>query len=185
MTAQLEPTSITAFMLGLNSRMATFSVQRAINTYPQEPLTAILPGVALSELWQMMGFLENTLRLISGLILIAALLGMSAMMLASIKEREHEIHLLRVIGAPASFLFFLIELEAILVSFISMAIGTLGLYLCLVIAQDLLSADFGLHIGLNILSFSNIVFLMLVTGATIIAAAIPSFTAYKSANRGR
>ena len=185
MTAQLEPTSITAFMLGLNSRMATFSVQRAINTYRQEPLTAILPGVALSELWQMMGFLENTLRLISGLILIAALLGMSAMMLASIKEREHEIHLLRVIGAPASFLFFLIELEAILVSFISMAIGTLGLYLCLVIAQDLLSADFGLHIGLNILSFSNIVFLMLVTGATIIAAAIPSFTAYKSASRGR
>ena len=181
----LEPKSITAFMLGLNSRIATFSVQRDINNYRKEPLTAILPGVALSELWQMMGFLENTLRLISGLILIAALLGLSAMMLASIKEREHEIHLLRVIGAPASFLFLLIELEALLVSFVSMTIGSVGLYLSLIIARDALSTDFGLHIGLNILSFNNIMFLALVAGSTIVAAAIPSFTAYKSANRGQ
>lgn len=181
----LEPKSITAFMLGLNSRIATFSVQRDINNYRKEPLTAILPGVALSELWQMMGFLENTLRLISGLILIAALLGLSAMMLASIKEREHEIHLLRVIGAPASFIFLLIELEALLVSLVSMAIGSAGLYFSLIIAQDALSTDFGLHIGLNILSLNNIIFLALVAGSTIIAAAIPSFTAYKSANRSQ
>lgn len=181
----LQPKSITAFMLGLNSRIATFSVQRDINNYRKEPLTAILPGVALSELWQMMGFLENTLRLISGLILIAALLGLSAMMLASIKEREYEIHLLRVIGAPASFLFLLIELEALLVSLASMAIGSVVLYLSLIIARDPLSTDFGLHIGLNILSLNNMIFLALVAGSTIIAAAIPSFTAYKSANRGR
>ncbi|MGB2044584.1 MAG: ABC transporter permease [Porticoccaceae bacterium] len=181
----LQPKNITAFMLGLNSRIATFSVQRDINNYRKEPLTAILPGVALSELWQMMGFLENTLRLISGLILIAALLGLSAMMLASIKEREYEIHLLRVIGAPASFLFLLIELEALLVSLASMAIGSVVLYLSLIIARDPLSTDFGLHIGLNILSFNNMIFLALVAGSTIIAAAIPSFTAYKSANRGR
>ena len=37
---------------------------------------------------------------IPGLILIAAQLGLSAMMLASIRAHEHEIHLLRVIGAP-------------------------------------------------------------------------------------
>jgi len=103
---ELEPKSITAFMLGLTSRMNTFRVQRDINNYSNEPLTAILPGVALAELWQMMGLLENTLRLISGLILVAALLGLSAMMLASIRERKYEIHLLRVIGAPPWFLFF-------------------------------------------------------------------------------
>ena len=107
------------------------------------------------------------------------------MMLASIKEREYEIHLLRVIGAPASFLFLLIELEALLVSLASMAIGSVVLYLSLIIARDPLSTDFGLHIGLNILSLNNMIFLALVAGSTIIAAAIPSFTAYKSANRGR
>tara|TARA_B110000093_G_scaffold43575_1_gene46601 strand:- start:50 stop:1297 length:1248 start_codon:yes stop_codon:yes gene_type:complete len=182
---ELEPKTITAFMLGLTSRMNTFRVQRDINNYSNEPLTAILPGVALAELWQMMGLLENTLRLISGLILVAALLGLSAMMLASIRERKYEIHLLRVIGAPPWFLFFLVELEALLVSFVSMLVGITGLYLSLLIAGDVLSADFGMHIGLNILSFNNVLFLLLVAGSTVIAAAIPSFMAYKSASIGR
>jgi len=181
---ELEPEKITAFMLGLTSRMATFRIQRDINNYSKEPLSAILPGVALSELWQMMGLLENTLRLIAGLILISAVLGLSAMMLASIKEREREIQLLRVIGAPAFYLFLLIELEALLISFISMLLGTAGLYLSLIITRDLLSSNFGLHIGLNILSVNNTLFLLLVAVSTMIAAAIPSLTVYKVAHRG-
>lgn len=180
---ELNPKSITAFMLGLTSRMATFGVQRDINNYRKDPLSAILPGVALAELWQMIGLLENTLRLISGLILISALLGLSAMMLASIKEREGEIHLLRVVGAPAFFLFLLIQLEALLISFVSMLIGTTSLYLSVFMARDLLSTNFGLHIGLNILSYNNILFLLLVVSATLVVSTIPSFTAYKSANR--
>lgn len=180
---ELNPKSITAFMLGLTSRMATFGVQRDINNYRKDPLSAILPGVALAELWQMIGLLENTLRLISGLILISALLGLSAMMLASIKEREREIHLLRVVGAPAFFLFLLIQLEALLISFVSMLIGTTSLYLSVFMARDLLSTNFGLHIGLNILSYNNILFLLLVVSATLVVSTIPSFTAYKSANR--
>jgi putative ABC transport system permease protein len=181
---ELEPEKITAFMLGLTSRMATFRIQRDINNYSKEPLSAILPGVALSELWQMMGLLENTLRLIAGLILISAVFGLSAMMLASIKEREREIQLLRVIGAPAFYLFLLIELEALLISFISMLLGTAGLYLSLIITRDLLSSNFGLHIGLNILSLNNTLFLLLVAVSTMIAAAIPSLTVYKVAHRG-
>jgi len=133
----------------------------------------------------MMGLLENTLRLISGLILIAALLGLSAMMLASIKEREHEIHLLRVIGAPAFFLFLLIELEALLMSFMSILIAITGLYVSLLMSRDWLSTEFGLHIGLNILSYNNALFLLLVVGSTIIASTIPSLTAYKNANSAR
>lgn len=177
----LRPKTITAFMLGLNSRMATFRVQRDINNYRKEPLTAILPGVALSELWQMMGLLENTLRLTSALILIAALLGLSAMMLASIREREHEIHLLRVIGAPPGFLFLLIELEALLISVLSILVGTAGLSLSLLLTKDFLASSFGLHFSLQLLSDNNLLFILLVIGSTVIAAALPSFSAYKNA----
>lgn len=178
---QLKPKTITAFMLGLNSRMATFRVQRDINNYRKEPLTAILPGVALSELWQMMDLLENTLRLISALILIAALLGLSAMMLASIREREHEIHLLRVIGAPSGFLFLLIELEALLISALSILAGTAGLYLSLLFTKNFLASNFGLHIGSQLLSGNNLTFILLVIGSTALAAALPAFFAYKNA----
>jgi putative ABC transport system permease protein len=42
----LHPQAITAFMLGLNSKISTFALQREINEYRGEPLLAILPGVA-------------------------------------------------------------------------------------------------------------------------------------------
>ena len=176
----LEPKTITAFMVGLKSRIATFRVQRAINNYNKEPLMAILPGVALSELWQMMGILENTLRLVSALVLVAALLGLSAMLLASIRERQQEIRLLRVVGAPPFFLFLLIELEAILISLTSIFLGAIMLYFCLELVRDLLISHFGLHITSNIFSNSSPIFLIFVIFATLLAAAVPSFTAYKS-----
>ena len=181
---ELQPNTITAFMLGLTSKMATFRVQRDINNYRQEPLSAILPGVALSELWQMMGLLENTLRLISVLILVSALLGLSSMMLMSIRERQHEIHLLRVIGASPGFLFLLVELEAILMSIFSLALGSVGLFICLLLAEDFLVSEFGLNIDVNILSGDSLLFMLAVIGATATAAAVPSFMAYRNAKLG-
>lgn len=177
----LQPKSVTAMMIGLTSRMATFRVQRDINQYVKEPLLAILPGVALSELWQMMGMLENTLRLISVLILLAALLGLSAMLLTSIREREREIQLLRVIGAPPTFVVLLIELEALVISSISIFIAVLSLYICLATTADFLAANFGLHISTNIFTESNILLLLVAIFATLIAAAVPSIGAYKNA----
>jgi len=180
---QLQPESITAFMLGLKSRMATFRVQRTINEYGREPLLAILPGVALSELWQMMNVLENTLRLISVLILIAALLGLSAMLLASIRERNHEVQLLRIIGAPPIFLFLLIELEALLIILLSTVLGVSILYACLVTARNFLASEYGLYIQSNILSGSALHLVLIVIIANLAAAAIPALTMYKSAKK--
>lgn len=177
----LQPASITAFMLGLNSKMATFSMQRKINNYPREPLMAILPGVALSELWQMMGTFEHTLRLISICILLSALLGLSAMLLASIREREHEIQLLRVIGAPPLFLFLLIELEALLITLVAFVLSSALLYVALIVAGDHLASEFGLHLSTHIWSEDNASIMMLVVFSTLIAAAIPSLKAYRHA----
>jgi len=179
---ELKSQSITAFMLGLKSRMATFHVQRDINNYKKEPMLAILPGAVLSEFWQIMKVLENTLRLVSVLILIASLLGLSAMLLASIRERNREIQLLRVIGASPIFIFFLIELEALIVSFLSMVLGAALLYLCLVCAKGVLVSDFGVHVQANIFSENALYLLFLILFSTIVAASIPSINAYKSAS---
>ena len=177
----MHPKSITAMMLGLKSRMATFHVQRYINNYKQEPLSSILPGVALMELWQMMGLFENVLRLISAFVLIASLLGLSAMLLTSIREREHEIRLLRMIGASPIYLFFLIQMEALLISLSSMAIGILCLWAINVSTNELIASEFGLYTSSNILSTESIYTLLIILALTIISSAIPAFTSYKNA----
>ena len=179
--AALEPDHVTAAMLGLKSRIATLKVQREINEYRGEPLMAILPGVALTELWQMMGLLENVLRLISLLVLGSAVLGLSAMLLASIRERDQEIQLLRVIGAPPLFLFLLIELEALLITLLGVAAGALSLFVCLLLIDDWLMASFGLHVSPMVLSGDSLYLLLAVFIATFVAAATPSFNAYRYA----
>lgn len=179
----LTPTSITAFMVGLTSRMATFGVKNNIDQYPDEPLTAILPGVALSELWQIMGSVEQVLELISYLILLASLLGLSAMLLASIRERQYEIQLLRMLGAPPWYIVLIIELEAILIALISTAICLLALSAVLTGFQSTFIEEFGLRLSTNIFSINNVLILGLVQIATIIAAAIPAAMAYRSAKQ--
>lgn len=176
-----EPASITAFMLGLNSKMATFRLQRQINGFPGEPLMAILPGVALSELWQMVGMFEDILRLISMLVLVAAVLGLGAVLLASVRERNHEIHLLRVLGAPPYYLFFLMELEALLICLVGMLLGSACLYISLALVEDALFANFGLHLDPGVFTLEGLLIMLLVLAAALLAAAIPSMRVYTQA----
>jgi putative ABC transport system permease protein len=177
----LQPKSITAFMLGLSSKMATFQVQRSINEYAPEPVVAILPGVALSELWRMIGVLENTLLLVSILVFIAACLGVSSMLLASIRERRHEIQLLRIIGAPPYFLFLMIELEALLITLLGCLLGAGLLMACLALLQGYLVAEYGIYIASNILTKNSGYLLMSIIMASIVVAIIPSLSGYRKA----
>ena len=48
--SQLKVDQITSFLLGTKSRISTLYLQREINTYKPEPLTAIIPAYTLQEL---------------------------------------------------------------------------------------------------------------------------------------
>ncbi len=178
---ELVPASITAFMVGLESRMATFDFQRHVNDYRQEPLLAILPGVALAELWQMMALLENVLALIAALVLVSALLGMMTMLLASMREREREIAVLRAIGAPASTLFLLIEIEALLITLVGVLIGVLGLQAALLAAQSWVGSHFGLYIEAGLFGTDTLFYAGMVVLAAMLLATVPSWQAYRRA----
>lgn len=178
---KLQPKEITAFLVGLKSRMTTFELQRNINQYKKEPLTALLPGVALSELWQIMGILENTLRLIASLVLLSALLGLCAMLLASIKEREQEIQLLRIIGAGPCFLFFLIQMEAIMIGLLSILFASLTLSAVLHFCSDWVTFKYGIQLTSHIFSANNLKLLTLIIIATSIVASLPALRFYRSA----
>ncbi|NJN47031.1 MAG: ABC transporter permease, partial [Candidatus Competibacteraceae bacterium] len=108
----LTPKTITAFMVGLHSKISTFSVQRAINEYRGEPLLAILPGVALQELWDLMSVAEQALMAISVFVVITGLIGMLTVILASLNERRREMAILRSVGARPTHIFGLLMTEA-------------------------------------------------------------------------
>ncbi|UAA40579.1 ABC transporter permease [Paraneptunicella aestuarii] len=174
-----HPESITAVMLGLTSKIATLGYLRTINEYKGEPLSAIMPGLALQELWQMMNMVENTLTLIAYLVLLAALFGMMTMLLASMRERQREIAILRAAGASALFVLVLIEAESMLIVILGMLLGFIALVGVLSLYQALLAEEFGLFVSAVPDLASSLGYALLVLLLSVILSFIPAWMSYR------
>lgn len=139
----LTPKTITAFMVGLHQRGEVFRVQRKINDFRAEPLLAVLPGVALDQLWQTVGVVEQALQAVSWLVLAVGLAGLMATMLAGLNERRREMAILRSLGAGPRHILFLLMLESGVISLLGCLLGLATVTLFAAFGGGLL-ADFGL-----------------------------------------
>lgn len=174
-----QPKQITAMMIGLKSRIQTFALQRQINTYNQEPLSAILPGVALHELWGMMSVAEQALMAVSVFVVIAGLLGMLSSLLTSLQERRREMAILRAMGARPKHVFSLLILEASVLTFVGLVVGTLSLYALLAVASPFIQQQYGINLQIVALSHYEWMLLAAVQIAGTIIGFIPALRAYK------
>lgn len=174
-----QPKQITAMLVGLKSRIQTFALQRQINTYPKEPLSAIMPGVALHELWGMMSVAEQALMAVSGFVVIAGLLGMLSSLLTSLQERRREMAILRAMGARPCHVFSLLISEASLLTAAGIVTGVAGLYAILAIVQPIIQQHYGIHLTLSLLSPYEWMLLGFVQCAGIVIGFIPAFRAYR------
>jgi putative ABC transport system permease protein len=176
---ELKPKAITAALVGVSSPLKTFSLQRAINEYPEEPLLAILPGVALQELWGIVGIAETALLAVSVMVIVTALIGMMATIFSSLNERRREMAIYRAMGAKPSTVLGLLILEAVLMAAIGAILGLLILYLGLFLAQPLVDAAFGLWLPIDAPSVREIWVLLAVVAASAIVSLVPALRAYQ------
>lgn len=175
----LRPKAITAALIGLKSKIATFQVQRQVNEYPQEPLSAILPGVALSQLWSLIGIAENALLIVSVFVVVVGLFGMLTALLTSLNERRREMAILRSVGARPGHVFALIMGEAAFLTLLGILLGLALLYLLLVLGQPFVESRFGIFVAIGGLSGHEGILLGAVTVAGFLVGSIPSYRAYR------
>jgi putative ABC transport system permease protein len=178
-TMDLTPKAITAALVGLKSKVATFQVQRFINDYPEEPLSAILPGVALSQLWNLIGIAENALLIVSAFVVLVGLFGMLTALLTSLNERRREMAILRSVGARPGHVFALIMGEAGFLTLLGVLLGMALLYLLLLAGQPIIESRFGIFIELGALSPYEWILLSTIVGAGFLVGSIPSYRAYR------
>ena len=176
----LQPTAVTATFVGLKSRMATFRLQRQINEYPQEALLAILPGVALQQLWGLIGVAEKALLAVSICVVFAGLIGLLTSILTSLNERRREMAILRSVGARRWHIFVLMVLEAVLTGIASCILGLIILYIGLGIASLFLPELAGIHITISPPSLFEIKLMLAVISASALLGVIPAWRAYKN-----
>ncbi|AOY89848.1 peptide ABC transporter permease [Marinobacter salinus] len=177
------PEAITAAFVGIERKVLTFRVQREINQFADEPLSAILPGVSLSELWRLMGQFERALLGITGFVVVTSLIGLIAVLLTLQAQRAHEITVLRATGASPALIASLYILEcvslALIACLLAIAIGAA----CLSLASSWLLTSFGLQISLRPLTVTEWGLLAAVPLASFVVALIPAFSGWRQSRK--
>ena len=175
----LSPKVVTAFFVGLKSRMAAFGFQRQVNNYPHEPLLAILPGVALQELWDLIGVAEKALQTVSGFVVIVGLSGMLIALLTSLNERRREMAILRSVGARPLHVFALIVGESVMLTAAGIVAGVGLLYGFLLVGRPLILSKLGIFIAVSGLSSYELTLMTIVCLAGFLVGMIPGYQIYR------
>jgi putative ABC transport system permease protein len=175
----LTPNSVTAVLVGLKTRVGVFAMQRYVANYRDEPLMAVLPGVALSQLWEMMAIAERALLAISALVVVVSFAGLIAVVLAGLGERRRELAILRANGARPRDLFTLLALEGGAVTLAGSLAGVLLLTVLTVALGPWLEAQYGLALKLALPSVEALRLLGWVVLVGTLASLLPGYRAYR------
>jgi len=175
----LTPRNVTAALVGLKSRAAVFAVQRYVSEFEGEPLMAVLPGVALDELWDVVGIGERALLAMSALVSIVSLAGLVAVIMAGLNERRRELAILRAVGAGPRQVLVLLALEGALVTLGGVLLG----FVLSVIAISLLAgwsaSHFGIALHLHAPGRNELLLLAGLLAGGWLASLVPGFRAYR------
>ncbi len=173
-----EAKKISAFFIGLKSRSAALGVQRLVNEYGEEPLSAVLPALALQQLWEIVGVVEKVLLVVSAFVVLVGLTVMLVAILTSLDNRRREMAILRSVGARPVHIFGLIVGEATLVTVVGVALGLVLLNAILVVAGPTLAVRMGLYIEVG-LSLHELALVAIVTGAGLLMGLLPAYRSYR------
>lgn len=176
---ELQPHAITAFFVRLKSKIGIFQVQREVNEYEEEALSAILPGVSLKQLWQTLGGAEKVLRVVSFFVFVVSLVSMLIALLTTLNERRREMAILRSVGARAKFIFGLLIFEAGLLALLGVLSGLSLLYLGLWVAQPILELKLGLNVGLYDFSATDFYYIFIIFVGALVVGLFPAWSAYR------
>lgn len=177
---ELEVTQITAFLLRAKSRLDVLKLQREFNEYEDEPIMAIIPGVALSELWEGLSYAEDGLRVVSAFVVVVGLLGMLVSIYNSLNERRREMAILRSVGAGPRLIVTLMILESLLLTTIGSILGVGLIYALLAVLQPVIERHFGLYLPLHVLSGAEYAYLGLIFVLGLVLGLVPAWRAYRN-----
>ena len=172
---------VTSVLLGAKTRLDVLRLQREVNSWEEEPLMAVIPGVALSEMWRGLSYGEEALGMVALCVVVTAFVGILVALVSSLNERRRELAILRSLGAPWGLIFRMVVLESISLTVVGGGLGVALAYGAVWVAQPLLQNSFNLYIPLAWPSQGALVGLWVLGAGGLIAGCVPAWRAYRMA----
>lgn len=175
----LEPVEVTAALVGLKTRAAVFNVQRFVNQYEDEALMGVMPGVALGELWGVLGLGENALLAVSALVALVSLFSLMAVVLAGLNERRRELAVLRAVGAGPRHVLGLLALEGTWVICTGVLLGVLLAQVGMALGAPWLQNNLGIRLQIAAPLPTQWALAVTIVLAGMLASLGPAWRAYR------
>jgi putative ABC transport system permease protein len=175
----LTPKTVTAALVGLKSRPAVFAVQRRIAEYAPEPLLAVLPGVAMDELWQAVDLGEQALQAMAALVALVSLAGLVAVVVTGLEQRRRELAVLRAVGAGPKRVFALLLIEGVLITAAGALLGALACTAAIAAFGPWVQAQHGVALRLQAPDAAQWTWLCAILVAGTLASLLPGWRAYR------
>ena len=145
---------------------------------------AVIPGVTLSRIWQIIGLVDRGFLAINLLIIGLVLLSMVAMTVLNADNRRREMAILRALGAAPRTLVGLMLAEALLLSVAAIVLGIVFSVGLSFVAQDILAARFGLSATGSFVA-TDVLMAFYLVPAALLANIVPAVRLYRhSVNDG-
>lgn len=176
----LRPKEVTGAFVGVTSRLQLFKLQREINDYPEEALTGVLPGVALGQLWSLIGLADRAFNVLAWIILGVAIISMMTMTVTSLDSRHREMSILRSVGASPRYLAGLLMAEAALIGLSASIVAIILVGVATLVARPMLETELGISPDLVWISATDWITLGAVVSAGVLSTFIPAALLYRS-----
>lgn len=179
--ADVNVDTISGFYLGLQQRPQALTMMQVVNKFKAEPLMAIMPGVALLELWSVLSVVEKMLFAVSILVVLISLASMLIILLNSLNQRRREMAILRAIGARPTHIFGLMMGEALAIITAGLVSGLGCLYAILFAIKPFVLKHFGIYLQLSVPTVEEWTLLIFVGVAGLLISLFPSIQIYRYA----
>jgi putative ABC transport system permease protein len=140
---------------------------------------AVLPGVALDELWQIVRVVENALIVMGALVAVCSLLGVVSVLLVGLSARRKELAIYRSLGARPASIFMTVVWETFLVCGVAIAAGVMGAQFLIFVFQDYLLQGFGIQTQNGWPGVDAWYSIGLLLSCALLASILPAWRAYR------
>jgi putative ABC transport system permease protein len=122
--SQAEAREVTLLLVRYKTPLAAASVPRWVNAQPG--LQAAAPALEIARLFRLIGVGLDVMRSLAGLLLVVAALSVFVSLVHAVREREGDLAMMRMLGAPPSRLVLLVTLESLWLAAMGLVLGLLA-----------------------------------------------------------